>query len=111
MWPYAEIVVNIYQAFLITYYTVTRCNLPKHSSFYDLLVMAIITVGIFLCENLTPYVLQNVLFLIPLAYAIFLRKTHFWDTLFWIAVMGIIFSSSITVVSMFISAFGDNVKR
>lgn len=106
MWPYAEIVVNIYQAFLITYYTVTRCNLPKHSSFYDLLVMAIITVGIFLCENLTPYVLQNVLFLIPLAYAIFLRKTHFWDTLFWIAVMGIIFSSSITVVSMFISAFG-----
>ena len=106
MWPYTEIGITIYQAFLITYYTVTRCNLPKHSFFYDLLVTAITAVGISLCENLTPYVLQNVIFLIPLAYAIYLRKTHFWDTLFWIAVMGIIFSSTITVVSMFISAVG-----
>lgn len=106
MWPYIEIGFNIYQSFLITYYTVIRCNLPKHSFFYDLLVMAITAVGISLCEDLTPYVLQNVIFLIPLAYAIFLRKTHFWDTLFWIAVMGIFFSSTITVVSMFISAVG-----
>ena len=103
MWTFAEILINFYQAFLMTYYVNHRCDLRDHQHISNVVLAACIGIAICILDVISIYVLDNLVFLLPLLFAYVYRKDHFIDSVFWCLLLNIIFSINSILASNIVS--------
>ena len=104
MWQAFEIGINFYQAAIMTFYVNKRCNLRKHSFISDIALLLCIGAAITCLDYVHIYLLDNLVFVLPLAYSLYYRKGKLSDVLFWCVLLGVIFSIDSTFASSLISA-------
>ncbi len=103
MWTLAEIGINFYQAVLIAYYVNRRCDLRHHKFIFDILLVSCIVIFICVLDNLGIYMLDNLIFLPPIVFAIFFRKGYAINSVFWCLLLCIVFSIDSTLASNLVS--------
>lgn len=104
MWQAFEIGINFYQAAIITFYVNKRCNLRKHSFISDIALLLCIGVAITCLDHVHIYLLDDLIYIFPLAYALYYRKGKLTDVLFWCVLLGMIFSIASTFTSGLLSS-------
>ena len=104
MWQVFEIIINFYQATIMTFYVNRRCNLRKHNLLYDIAILLCIGTAITCLDYVHIYILDDLIFILPLAFSIFFRKGGIFDNFFWCILLGVIFSIDSTFTSSILSS-------
>ena len=103
MWRAFEILINFYQAVLMTYFVNKCCNLRSHAMWKDFALAFVI--GIVICgmDLIAIYPLEDLLFLIPLIYSVYYRQDKAVIPVFWCFILALVFSIDSTLTSSLIS--------
>ena len=103
VWPAFEIAANFYQATIMTFYVNKRCSLKNHSIGYDIALIICIGLTITGLDYIHVYLLDDIVFFLPLLFAVIFRKGRLADIIFWCILLGVIFSIDATFSSGIIS--------
>ena len=102
-WQLFEYGVNFFQALLMTYYINKRCSLRPHRFLFDVLLLIGIGIIISLLDLTNSFILDDLVFLLPLCFGIYFRKNSIPDILFWCLVLVLVFSVDATIASNIVS--------
>lgn len=103
MWHTFEILINFYQAALMTYFVNKCCNLRVHALWKDFILAFVIGVTICVMDLIAIYPLDDLVFLIPLIYSIYYRQDKIVVPVFWSFILAMIFSIDSTLTSSLIT--------
>lgn len=107
MWSIFEILINFYQAALITYYVNKCCSLRSHAKWKDLVLAIVIGIAICGIDLIDIYPFDDLIFMIPICYALYYRNSKAVITVFWCLVLVMIFSIDSTLTSSLITLLTD----
>mgnify|MGYP004482645829 CR=1 FL=1 len=106
-WRVFEILINIYQGFLLIYFINRVTHAEEHPLWIDCVFIG--TISIFLSSYLfidIPFI-DTFVFIIPFVHALFVSKERWYAKLFWAAVLAGITLGTITLISnMFMLLIG-----
>lgn len=107
MWTLFEILVNIYQGFLMVYFLRRQLNIRHKNPIPDVLCVGAIALFYSLYLFWDVPLLDTAVFLIPLAYSLFVSEERWGICLLWNFAMAIIFTVAVKCVSAFFLALPD----
>lgn len=107
MWLLFEILVNIYQGFLMVYFIRHRLHLKRKGYWEGIICAGSVALfySLYLFWNIA--LLDTVIFIVPFLYALFVSDEKIGASLFWSAVLAFLFISSATLTSAFFQAMPD----
>ena len=103
MWHTFEILINFYQAVLMTYFINKCCNLRVHALWKDFILVLVIGIAICGMDLIAIYPLDDLVYLIPLFYSIYYRQSKVVTTVFWCFILAMIISIDSTLTSSLIT--------
>lgn len=104
MWHTFEILINFYQAVLMTYFVNKCCNPRDHARWKDFILAFLIGITICGMDLIAIYPLDDLVFLIPLIFSIHYRQDKVVVPIFWCLILTIIFSIDSTLTSSLITS-------
>jgi len=101
IWTLYEILINIFEAWLILFYVNSKVSKDKATPFADGLCITLISVffSSFLFWNMPR--IDILVFIIPFAYLLFVSKNKWYISLFWIINLAVLFNSTAGICSHF----------
>lgn len=112
IWTLFEILINIFEGYLILYYTKSKITICRRSFCLD-------TACVLCCAGFFSLFLffdmpsvDMLVFIIPLSYSLLISKDRWFLPLFWIINLAVLFNSTIGMCShLFSSVFSSNLER
>lgn len=113
MWTLFEVVINLFQAFLMLHFLKKRLHLKKHLPWYDwaciCVTAALMSVNSFTASSSTFSIPDIVFFFVPFIYMLFVVEDKWYVSIFWTSVLMLIFFLTVSL-SLHIFTTGLNVS-
>lgn len=113
MWTLFEVVVNLFQSFLMLHFLKKRLHLKKHLPLFDSICVcmtaALMSVNSFTASLSAFSIPDAAFFLIPFVYMLFIVEDRWYVSIFWTSVLMLIFFLTVSL-SLHIFTTGLNVS-
>ena len=101
MWLLFEVLVNLYQGFLMVYFLRHRLHMKRTEHLPDLLCAGAVALFFSLYLFWTLPVLDTVVIVIPILYSLYVSDEKWYVSVFWNCVVMAVFTSMVTLTTAF----------